>query len=202
MNVMASASLHQSQFPVIAAGISRKPTPGKDILPDRITASSGVFVGERVRHPDPSGAKLHVFSMLYECAVDLAVQRVGQSLRQGDVPVFFSFAISDKHLLSLKVNVFDPQPNRLHKSQPRSVLQTRDETMDSERDGPEHLTDFRYAKYHGHMVRMFGSYDVEVEPLFQKVLIQHQQCGKGLLLRAGGGFPRDGEICQKLVHLL
>jgi hypothetical protein len=93
----------------------------KNILPDPLAIRSGVFPGQSIRqeHRTKSLSQIllvrlpHLLKVLYQ-------ERFGDGGKHRDA-IFLPFAVADRYLMTVKIQILDPQTQRLQQSQSSSI---------------------------------------------------------------------------------
>ncbi len=87
---------------------------GENVLPVEGATELGIFGGERVGEPDPTGSVSEVLMVELAGEFDLRLEFGDERLGEGDVAVFASLSFADDDLFAGEVEVFDAESARFH----------------------------------------------------------------------------------------
>ena len=110
-----------------APRIDRHPQGGEDILPAELARGVRVLALQRVGQPDLTPAGSEIFLVNATHPLDLRMQRLLEAVRKHGAAVLRPLPFANDEEPRRKVDVLDPQSQRLEKSQTSSVEDRGDE---------------------------------------------------------------------------
>jgi hypothetical protein len=132
---------------------------------------------------------------------EVLLQRYPVALGQDGDAVLFPFAVADRDLRTVEINILDTETKGLHEPQAASVEEAPRQQTGRRQDSEEALH-FRTAQHHGEMTGAPGVGEISDVPHGDALDLMEVE-GDGvqrLPLRRGGHFSADGEILEKRAY--
>ena len=184
------------------ARIARTLPGWKHVLPTELAPGIGILAPQRMRQPGHAATLAQVGLVQQPRALDLALQRFGQTARQHRVPILAALAITYHDLVAGEVHVLHPQAQALHQAHPGAVQQTGDQPRPPLHACQQALylargEDRRQAPPASRAGDVFHPRQVDG----QHLAVQEQQGRQGLILGAGRHLALNCQLRQKALDL-
>ncbi len=122
---LQTALVHVMAAHGVGTGVNGKRIGGKDVLPDPLPVSIGIFSFQGKRQVDGAISFGQVFFVQPFHTLEMLLQRHDHAIGQHRHPVFHPLAIPNDNLPLAKVNSLDAQSHTLHQPQAAAVEQFR-----------------------------------------------------------------------------
>src|SRR6266498_4650032 len=190
------AILQHMMAPDLPTARVARPLRGpKHILPGPRARRIRVFAGERIwkLHSAIAGRQIRSVQLL---DVDkLFLQHRNDGLRQHREAIFRAFAMTDRDLATLKIEIFEAQAQTLHQAQPTAVKQLGHQAVHAGKLRQQRLN-LRAGKHNRQTPWPLGPWDVAEwrQVVVQDLAIQKQQGAQGDVLGRGRDLLLDRQL--------
>lgn len=182
----------------IAAEVGRTEQP----IPSQLASGQAGLSNKRIRQRDSTIAVVLVVLPPSLRVLELGPDLVMEDFREAYHAILPALRLPDVNLATVKVKIFEPQTDRLADPHATGVHQLAGKTTDRVKSR-EQSGDFILGEHSRKILAPLGPKCFDARKFnFEDVLVDVKDCRQGLVLRSRRYVFFNGQICQKLRHLI